>query len=137
VFLCGSALRVGANLKGVEKMSKNEFGARLDRNGYAPSIIPGTDEYQCKICGRNGTADPLERHEIFGGENRNKSKKYGLWMYACGWSCHRGVMGIHRNRDLDLVIKREAQRIAMERYGWSVDDFRAIFRNNYIDEVGK
>ena len=106
---------------------KNEYGERLDRNGYAPSIIPGHDEYRCKLCARNGMADHLDRHEIFGGANREKSKRYGLWVYLCGWSCHRGNNGVHRNRALDLALKREAQQMAMERYGWTVDEFRAIF----------
>ena len=113
---------------------KNEYGAKLDRNGYAPSIIPGHDEYRCLLCGKNGTADPLDRHEIFGGENRQKSKRYGLWVHLCGWSCHRGADGVHRNRPLDLALKRSAQRYAMDQYGWSIDDFRAVFWNNYLDE---
>lgn len=112
----------------------NKYRVRLDRNGYAPSIIPGHDEYRCKICGRNGSDDHLDRHEIFGGANREKSKRYGLWVYLCGWSCHRGANGVHRNRALDLAMKQEAQRCAMEQYGWTVDEFRALFRNNYIDE---
>ena len=33
---------------------KNEYGVKLDRNGYAPSIIPGHDEYRCLLCGKNG-----------------------------------------------------------------------------------
>ena len=113
---------------------KNEYGAKFDRNGYAPSIIPGHDEYRCLLCGKNGTADPLDRHEIFGGENRQKSKRYGLWVHLCGWICHRGADGVHRNRALDLALKRSAQRYAMDQYGWSIDDFRAVFRNNYLDE---
>jgi hypothetical protein len=114
-------------------MAVNEFGAKLDRNGYAPSILTCHDEYHCKLCGRNGMRDPLDRHEIFGGGLREKSKRYGLWVHLCGWSCHRGDKGVHRDRELDLALKREAQRAAMERYGWSVDDFRALFRNNYLD----
>lgn len=115
---------------------KNEYGERLDCNGYAPSILPGHDEYRCKLCARNGSADHLDRHEIFGGANREKSKRYGLWVYLCGWSCHRGENGVHRNRAIDITLKREAQLCAMERYGWTVNEFRAIFRNNYIDEEG-
>ena len=114
---------------------KNEYGVTLDRNGYAPSIIPGHDGYRCKLRARNGTADHLDRHEIFGGANREKSKKYGLWVYLCGWSCHRGNNGVHRNRALDLAMKREAQRMAMERYGWTADEFRTVFRNNYLDDA--
>ena len=112
---------------------RNEYGVKLDRNGYAPSILSGHGEYFCKVCERNGTEDRLERHEIFGGSNRDKSKKYGLWVYLCGNSCHRGRLGVHRNADLDFLLKQEAQADAMREYGWSVDDFRARFRNNYLD----
>lgn len=115
-------------------MAVNEFGAKLDRNGYAPSIIGDHNEYRCKLCARNGTADHLDRHEIFGGGLREKSKRYGLWVHLCGWSCHRGNNGVHRNRSIDLALKREAQKKAMEEYGWGVDEFRAVFRNNYLDE---
>ena len=114
-------------------MAINEFGAKLDRNGYAPSLLDGHDEYRCILCGRNGMQDPIERHEIFGGGLREKSKRYGLWVHLCGYSCHRGTYGVHRNRALDLQLKREAQWAAMERYGWNVNAFRAVFRNNYID----
>ncbi len=111
----------------------NEYGIKLDRNGYAPSILSGHDEYRCKLCGRNGSADHLDRHEIFGGGLREKSKRYGMWVHLCGWSCHRGTNGVHRNRALDVQLKQEAQRAALEKYGWTVDEFRAVFRNNYID----
>lgn len=114
-------------------MAVNEYGAKLDRNGYAPSILGGHDEYRCALCGKNGMRDPLDRHEIFSGDLRQKSKRYGLWVHLCGWSCHRGENGVHRKRALDLKLKREAQREAMARYGWGVDEFRAIFRNNYLD----
>lgn len=115
---------------------KNEYGAKLDRNGYAPSIIPGHDECRCYMCDKNGAYDPIDRHEIFGGGLREKSKRYGLWVHLCGFTCHRGDNGVHRNRAIDLRLKQVAQMAAMEEYGWTVDDFREIFRNNYIDEGG-
>lgn len=115
-------------------MKKNEFGTPLDRNGYAPSIIPDHDEQRCWLCGRNGAADPLNRHEVFGGANRNKSKQYGLWVHLCHWSCHQGPNAIHSRSDLANRLKEVAQRKAMEAYDWTVDDFRSIFHTNYIDE---
>ena len=44
---------------------------------------------RCFLCGKNGAADPLERHHIFGGPNRGKSEKYGLVVLLCGEECHR------------------------------------------------
>lgn len=49
----------------------NEYGAPLDRNGYAPSILQDDDSY-CLICLGNGYNDPLNRHEVFGGPFRKK-----------------------------------------------------------------
>lgn len=48
---------------------KNEFGVKIGRNGYAPSIfdIRNTEGVQCcLLCEAVG---PLERHEVFGGSN--------------------------------------------------------------------
>ena len=51
---------------------KNEWGAELDRNGYAPSIVQA-DTSKCFLCHRSGVK--LDRHEIFGNAMRNKSKR--------------------------------------------------------------
>lgn len=54
-------------------MPLNEYGEKLDSNGYAPSILH--DKPVCLICGRYGTA----RHEVyFGSAYRAKSKRLGL-----------------------------------------------------------
>lgn len=56
-------------------MPLNEYGEKLDSNGYAPSILH--DKPVCLICGRYGTA----RHEVyFGSAYRAKSKRLGLWV---------------------------------------------------------
>lgn len=115
-------------------MKKNEYGAPLDRNGYAPSIIPGHGEYRCKMCGRNGSRDPLNRHEVFGGAYRDKSKRLGLWVHLCHDRCHQGADGVHSNADKANQLKAEAQRYAMEEYGLTVQEFRLEFGKNYIEE---
>lgn len=115
----------------------NERGVKLDRNGYAPSIIPGHDERRCFLCGRNGAADHLDRHEVFGGANRQRSKADGLWVHLCHASCHQGDGGVHSSVKLSRALQAKAQRCAMRAYGWTVDDFRARYRNNYIDEEQK
>lgn len=43
---------------------KNEFGACLDKNGYAPGIVT-FDTDCCFLCG--GQDEKLDRHECFGG----------------------------------------------------------------------
>lgn len=40
-------------------MAQNEYGEKLDSNGYAPSIL--SQSSTCLICGRYRTA----RHEVF------------------------------------------------------------------------
>lgn len=59
----------------------NEYGAPLDRNGYAPSILQDDDSY-CLVCYGNGYNDPLNRHEVFGG-----ATEVNLSGLACGAAC--------------------------------------------------
>lgn len=94
-------------------MPLNEYGEKLDSNGYAPSILH--DKPVCLICGRYGTA----RHEVyFGSAYRAKSKRLGLWVTLCPWCHQNGPTAIHNNHDADLRLKRWAQKKAMEHYGW-------------------
>ena len=82
-------------------MPLNEYGEKLDSNGYAPSILH--DKPVCLICGRYGTA----RHEVyFGSAYRAKSKRLGLWVTLCPWCHQNGPTAIHNNRDADLRLKR-------------------------------
>ena len=60
----------------------NDYGAPLDSNGYAPSIFE-TDHCLCCFLGASATGANLARHEIFGGPNRQKSKRLGLWVLLC------------------------------------------------------
>jgi hypothetical protein len=107
----------------------------LDRNGYAPSIIPGHDENTCWLCGKNGNGK-LDRHEIvrhsFGGADRKLCKFYGLWVHLCHYPCHEGSRGVHADSEIDLRLKQEAQRCAMEHYGWTTEDFVYVFGRNYL-----
>ena len=97
---------------------------RTDRNGYAPSIL--ADWPYCAICYKKGD---LVRHEVFHGPFRQKSKRYGLWISICP-ECH---FKIHHDAKLERRIKEFAQRNAMIRYGWEIDDFRREFGKNYVE----
>lgn len=101
----------------------------LDRNGYAPSIIAGHDEYMCFLCKKNGNGK-LDRHELFGAAFRDKSKEYGLWVHLCHDSCH--LNGVHKHAEQSRKLKVLGQRIAMERYGWTDTDFIKIFGRSYF-----
>lgn len=108
----------------------------MDKNGYAPSIMQDTVfEPCCYLCGANGALDKLDRHEIFGGPYREKSKRLGLWVLLCHNDCHIfGPLAAHNNASTALRLKQEAQRRAMEAYGWSTDDFIREFGKNYLED---
>lgn len=97
------------------------------RSDYIPSILQ-TDEC-CYICGRRDRK--LDRHEVFGGAYRQKSKAFGLWVLLCHEDCHLG--GVHKNPDKYRWLKKRAQEAAMSAYGWSIDDFRTHFGKNYLE----
>ena len=97
---------------------------KLDRNGYAPQLITlKTDG--CFVCGRQDR--PLQRHEIFHGPYRSKSKAYGCWAPICDL-CHTKV---HKDALLDRKLKVIFQHRAMKEYHWSLDDWRRVFGKNY------
>lgn len=89
------------------------------------SIIQEDTDY-CFVCGRYGT----EMHHImFGTANRKLSDKYGLVIGLC-YEHHRGRTGVHQNRELDLTMKRVAQREFNKTY--QNEDFLAVFGRNYL-----
>lgn len=81
----------------------------------------------CYVCGRYGT----EIHHVFYGVgNRKLSTKYKLLVGLC-YDHHRGNVGVHGgNRELDMELKRMAQRRFNEVYAES--DFLAVFGRNYL-----
>ena len=97
----------------------------------AKSIIQ-TDKTRCYICGKNAHADywGLDEHHVFSGANRKKSERYGLKVYICHTSCH--LYGVHKNAELNRQLRADAQKKAMEHYGWTTQDFIKIFGKNYI-----
>lgn len=98
----------------------------------ADSIIQ-IDKTKCFICGQNPCGDPLDCHHIFNSYNRNNSEKYGLKVYLHHNKCHIfGKNSVHMNAKINLKLKRLAQQKAMEYYGWTIEDFRAIFGKNYL-----
>lgn len=113
-------------------MATNEFGVRLDRNGYATSIMDDNEE-ACYLCGSHGLYGKLERHEIFFGSGyREKSKRHGLWANLC-CQCHRtGPQAVHSSGERDRALKAQAQARAMTVYNWDIDQFRAEYGKNYL-----
>ena len=90
------------------------------------SIIQQNDN-ACYMCGRYA---PLEEHHIYGGCNRKASERYGLKVRICR-DCHNKVH--FSNGKLMAKLRAQGQRIAMAHYGWSIDDFRKHFGQNYLE----
>ena len=104
----------------------------MDRNGYSPSIIQD-DTTCCYCCGKR--AGKLDRHEPFGGAYRDKSKALGLWIMLCHYPCHQGRTGAHGDPAVNEEYRKEAQRRAMEVYGWTTADFIREFGKNHLSET--
>lgn len=105
----------------------NEFGIRLDANGYAPSVIEPFDTEMCYLCGKGGD---LVRHEVYHGiSNRAKSKALGAWVNLCP-DCHDKL----HNRDpkVDWDLKRTSQIRIMAEYDWTTEEFRERFGKSYV-----
>ena len=65
------------------------------------------------MCSSNHWYDKPDRHEVFGGAYREKSKELGLWVLLCHHEHHIfGRDAVHNNRAKDLELKQEAQRAA-------------------------
>lgn len=83
----------------------------------------------CVMC---GSTNNIERHHIFGGGLRQKSEKYGLVIDLCHRCHNQPPNGVHFNKETMLKVHQYGQRLAMQRYGWTVEDFRREFYKNYL-----
>lgn len=109
---------------------KNEWGAELDRNGYAPSVVQA-DISRCFLCHR--TDRKLDRHEIFGNAMRNKSKRMGLWVVLCHEPCH--LTAAHQSAEVMDWLHREGERACIDTYDMDIPAFRNEFYTNYLEET--
>lgn len=100
----------------------------MDRNGYNDSLLQ-TDLTCCFLCGRRDRK--LDRHEIWGGAYRKKSKATGMWVMLCHNDCHEGPNGVHKN-PAKLYGLRQLGQMALMENGWSVEDVRREFGKNYL-----
>lgn len=88
-----------------------------------------SDNRECWVC-RN---PQVEKHHIYEGPLRKKSERYGAWVYLCPYH-HRIQGGINHNpvKELDLRLKRQAQRELEKKYGhpWFMNEFH----RNWLEE---
>lgn len=74
------------------------------------------DNRECYIC-RNPFTE--EHHVYYGTANRKLSEKYGLKVWLCPYH-HRGIGGVHFNKELDNRIKEVAR-----------EKFEAVYPYNF------
>lgn len=73
----------------------------------------------------------VERHHIFGGNNRKNSEKYGFVIPLRPDLHPNGVHAGKNAADIDLNLKKMAQKYFEENYG-TRDDFRRIFGKSVL-----
>ena len=85
-----------------------------------------------KKCYLTGSKNGLHKHHIFGAFNRDRSEKWGLWVWL-KWdrhidnSPHRTP---HNDVEIDMMLKKQGQREFEKRY--SHDLFMQEFGRNYL-----
>ena len=91
------------------------------------------DKERCYLCGMNTYFEPLDEHHVYSGANRKLSEKYGLKVYLHHSRCHIfSKTAVHQNVTINNALKAKVQKIAMEHYGWTVEDFIKLFGKNYL-----
>lgn len=101
------------------------------------SILHDKSDHKCYLCGRHETSmDPLDEHHVFGGPYRKLSEKYGLKVYIHHRACHIfDRRAIHNDAERNSELKAEVQKIAMEYYGWTKEEWIALFGRNYRSDI--
>lgn len=98
-------------------MSKEEF-----------CIMPRNPYYSTKR-----TSVYSHRHEVmFGVRNRQKSIDDGLIVFLRPEMHNASKNGVHYNRNFDLYLKKIAERVWLEYYNKTVDNFIEKYGKNYL-----
>lgn len=102
------------------------------KKSHPASILQDPGDRECLLCNLLGVgpARGVHQHHIFGGTaNRAKSEEYGLKAWLC-YEHHEGNKGVHRNREMDLILKQHAQEMFEEKYSHEL--FMREFGVNYL-----
>lgn len=86
---------------------------------------------ECLIC--STTLDLHKHHVFYGTANRKKSEQYGMTVWLCGRHHNMSTDGIHFVRELDIAVKREAQKV-FEREIGTREFFIQEFGKNYLED---
>lgn len=88
------------------------------------------DKKECYI---TRSTNNLHKHHIFEGTaNRKLSEKDGLWIWLRADWHNLSDYGVHFNKELDLQLKRIAQKRWQEYYQKTEEDFIARYGKNYL-----
>lgn len=110
-------------------MDKGYEGGKV----MARSIIEPQDANTCFECGCSGYLE--EHHIFFGNPLRKKSEKYGLKVHLCYLHHRDSKEGAHFNKELDLKLKRIAQKAWEDKHQPNArEKFMRAFWKNYLDE---
>ena len=94
------------------------------------------DKRECYLCRKlydiENTTDLHEHHIFEGWGNRRVSESMGAKIYLCGKHHNLSDFGIHFNKDLDMKVKQEAQRIYEKTH--SREEFMELIGRNYLDD---
>ena len=81
---------------------------------------------KCFLCDR----EACDLHHVFNGAMKKKSEQYGAMVYLCR-SCHDKLHNGKDQKDMQN-LKQHFQRQIMIKNDWNIDDFRAVFKKNYL-----
>lgn len=83
------------------------------------------NENKCFLC--NKEQKKLDKHEAFGGCNRQKSMEFGLVYFLC--------RRCHKKADVDPVIRKYLHSFAKKKFNkkYGKEKFLEEFKNNYED----
>lgn len=121
-----SPVRGGLSKRNPDSMKKKSNKlAKLERNRESLFTY---DMTKCIICGKW----PINKHEVFGGRNRQNSIKYKLVIPLCTCEHHDQVnqRGIHFDKNLKKEWHKKGQ--AMFNKTYPNLDFEDIFKRNYL-----
>ena len=86
-----------------------------------------------KECYITGSTNNLHKHHIFEGiANRKLSERDGLWLWLRADWHNLSDYGVHFNKELDLKLKRMAQKRWQEHYNKTTEDFIQRYGRNYL-----
>ena len=84
-----------------------------------------------KKCYQTGRTDNLHKHHIYFGANRKVSEANGFWVWLTGeWHNQDSRIDVHHNKQFDLHLKRECQRIFEQDH--TREEFMKLIGRSYL-----